>query len=104
MRVSIVMTALALAGCVAHPPTAQRITERHVANLEAAHQAGYQMISGLDGSTLFCAPAAETGSHVVPRCLNETAWERKQVDLVSGPSTSAQTLSGRPQDSGTLGR
>ena len=104
MRAFMIMMALTLAGCAAHPPATQREPERHAANLAAAQAAGYQVISGRDGSTLFCAPAAETGSHLVPGCLNETAWERKQVDLESGPSTSAQTLSARPSDSGTLGR
>jgi hypothetical protein len=103
MRASVLM-ALTLAGCAAHPPASQRIAERHEANIEAAQKAGYQVISGSDGSTLFCAPAAETGSHIAPGCLNEAAWDRKQLDMWSGPTTSAQDVSGRPSDSGTLGR
>jgi hypothetical protein len=104
MRASIVMMALTLAGCAADPPASQPQADRHAANVRAAHTAGYALVSGRDGSTLYCAPAAETGSHLVPGCLNETAWERKQVDLESGLSPSSQTLSGRPTDSGTLGR
>jgi hypothetical protein len=104
MRSVIVMMALTLAGCAAHSPLTQQDAERHAANVQAARRVGYAVVSGRDGSTLYCAPAAETGSHLVSGCLNQTAWERKQVDLDSGPSTSAQTLSGRPSDSGTLGR
>jgi hypothetical protein len=104
MRASMVMMGLMLAGCAAHPPASQGIAEKHLANLEAAHTAGYQVISSRDGSSLFCAPTAETGSHIAPGCLNETAWARRQFDLESGLSPSAQTLSGRPQDSGSLGR
>jgi hypothetical protein len=104
MRASVLMMALTLAGCAAHPTSSQRIAERHAANVDAAQKAGYQVINSRDGSTLFCAPAAETGSHIAPECLNEAAWERKQIYMASGPSTSAQDVSGRPSDSGTLGR
>jgi hypothetical protein len=104
MRTSILVTVLTMAGCAVHPPASPQSAERHAANVAAAHAAGYEVSRGANGSTLYCAPAAATGSHIAPACLNESAWERKQLDGLAAPSTSVQTLSGRPSDSGTLGR
>jgi len=104
MRTSILVMVLMMAGCAAHPPSSPQTAERHAAHVAAAHAAGYEVSRGPNGSTLYCAPTAATGSHIAPACLDESAWERKQVDGLDAPSTSVQTLSGRPSDSGTLGR
>ena len=104
MRDSILLVALTLVGCAAAPPASQQSAETHAANVDAAQKADYRVFTGPDGSNIYCPSDAETGSHVIPGCMNEAEWSRKQRDEWSGRSTSVQDLSGRPSDSGFAGR
>ena len=74
----------ALAGCAAQPRVSDAMAQRHAANVAAAQDLGYQVISK-DGQTLFCNAQAPTGSHLAPGCLTEREWEQRQLWVWSGP-------------------
>ena len=74
MRLVLVIMAVTVAGCAAQPPAPPRTAARHAANIAAAEQAGYKVVSNGD-RTLFCPTASPTGSHMAPDCVTETQWE-----------------------------
>src|SRR5262249_214169 len=74
---------LALVGCAAQPRGADMPAQRHAANVAAAQDLGYRVVSK-DGHTLFCSTQAPTGSHVAPGCLTEHQWEHRQLRVWSG--------------------
>src|ERR1700732_1499660 len=74
MRSALVIRAVILAGCAAQAPAVPRTAAQHAANVAAAEQAGYKVVSSGDRS-LFCPTASPTGSHMGPSCMTETQWE-----------------------------
>ena len=74
MRSALVILAVILAGCAAQAPAVPRTAAQHAANVAAAEQAGYKVVSSGDRS-LFCPTASPTGSHMGPSCMTETQWE-----------------------------
>src|SRR5207248_9323225 len=74
VRLVLVIMAVTVAGCAAQPPAPPRTAGRHAANIAAAEQAGYKVVSNGD-RTLFCPTASPTGSHMAPDCGTETQWE-----------------------------
>jgi len=75
MRSALVILAVILAGCAAQTPAVPRTAAQHAANIAAAEQAGYKVVSSVD-QTLFCPNASPTGSHMVASCITETQFER----------------------------
>ncbi len=84
MSKSLLIVVLALVGCGAQPRGSDVLAQRHAANVAAAQDLGYRVVSK-DGQTLFCSTQAPTGSHVVPGCLTEHQWEQRQLWVWSGP-------------------
>src|ERR1700732_5577747 len=74
MRSALVIRAVLRAGCAAQAPAVPRTAAQHAANVAAAEQAGYKVVSSGD-RTLFCPTASPTGSHMAPSCMTETQWE-----------------------------
>ena len=71
------IVAVTVAGCAALPPTQETMARRHAANIAAAANAGYQVITRND-RTMFCPSQAPTGSHLAT-CLTESQWEQEQL-------------------------
>lgn len=69
--------AVTVAGCATQPPTKEAAARRHAANIAAAEDAGYKLISKND-QTIFCPTQASLGSHIAV-CLTETQWEQEQM-------------------------
>ena len=65
-----------VAGCAAQRPAQVITPEQHAANIAAAQQAGFKVVSSVD-RTLFCATAPDTGSHMAPACISEAEWQAR---------------------------
>lgn len=83
-RVTLMVLALALAGCAAQPRGPAAEAARHTANVAAAQESGYRIVSK-NGQTLFCSSQPPIGSHIAPGCLTERQWEQRQLWVWSGP-------------------
>ena len=101
MKWNLLILAAALAGCATTAPDpATARARQHDRNIALAKRLGYDVIAE-NGETRFCATSAATGSHVLPPCLTEAAWEQNhpfQVGLVVCCGES-----GRSSYEGTLG-
>lgn len=77
----LVMTIIAvtLAGCATQPQTQEAAARRHAANLAAAADAGYKVITKND-QTMYCPSQAPIGSHLAT-CLTEPEWEQEQASV-----------------------
>jgi len=104
MKWLLAIGAATLVGCVTTSPDPQTLTRRHADNVRTAEKDGYQIVER-NGTTLFCASGAPLGSHIVPACEPEAAWERDQLWVWRGgaawPGVNPQ--SGRSSVEGTLG-
>jgi uncharacterized lipoprotein YajG len=69
--VTIVVAIALLVGCAAQPATQKTTAERHAANIAAAQEAGYKVVTHGD-RTIFCPTASPTGSHMAPTCVSES--------------------------------
>ncbi len=69
--------AVTVVGCATQPPTNEAAARRHAANIAAAEDAGYKVISKND-RTMFCPTQAPMGSHIAV-CLTESGWEYEQM-------------------------
>jgi hypothetical protein len=67
----------AVVGCTTQPATKEAAARRHAANIAAAEDAGYKVISKND-QTMFCPTQAPMGSHIAI-CLTESEWEQEQM-------------------------
>ena len=74
MRVTVLILVTILASCTAPAPKTPRTPERHAANLAAASQAGYRVVTNGERTT-FCPIALPTGSHMAASCLSESQFE-----------------------------
>lgn len=63
-----------VAACASRGPAVPRTPEEHAANISAAEQAGFRIITKND-RTLFCPAAPPTGSHMGASCMTESEWE-----------------------------
>jgi hypothetical protein len=100
MTRSLIVAAVALAGCATTPQAPQVRT--HADNVTAAAREGYRVINK-DGQTLFCRIEPPIGSHVIPGCLTEAQWEQRQPSFALGWMTSGVGESGRSPTSGSGG-
>ena len=73
----MVIIAAVVVACATQPPTKEATARRHAANIAAANDAGYKVVSRND-RTIFCPTQAPIGSHVAV-CLTETQWEQEQM-------------------------
>ena len=71
--------AMTVVGCATQLPTRDATARRHAANIAAAEDAGYKVISE-NGQTKFCPTEAPMGSHIAI-CLTETQWEQDQMEV-----------------------
>jgi hypothetical protein len=104
MRYLITTIAVTLIGCATQAAAADTPALRHAANIAAAQDAGYRVISD-SGRMLFCPTVAPTGSHIAA-CLTETEWEHEQMWVSRGPSSTSPSgvlESGRSPWSGAAG-
>ncbi|MBV9346256.1 MAG: hypothetical protein JOZ03_14835 [Gammaproteobacteria bacterium] len=62
------------AACASHGSSVPRTPEEHAANIAAAEQAGFRIVTKND-RTLFCPSAPPTGSHMGASCMTESEWE-----------------------------
>ena len=89
--------AVAVIGCATQPPAKEAAARRHAANIAAAEDAGYKVISKND-RTMFCPTAAPMGSHIAV-CLTETQWEYEQMSawnwkVLNAPASYSVTYRG----------
>jgi hypothetical protein len=70
----LVLALLSVAACASRGPAVPRTPEEHAANIAAAEQAGFRVVTRND-RTLFCPSAPPTGSHMGASCMTEPEWE-----------------------------
>jgi hypothetical protein len=74
VRATLLILATVLAGCAASAPKVPRTPEQHAANIAAAQQAGYKVVTNGE-RTSFCPGGSPTGSHMASSCLSESQFE-----------------------------
>jgi hypothetical protein len=79
VRLSLVMMMTVLAGCASQSGP-ERTADRHAANVAAAQEAGYKVVTHGE-RTIFCPTASPTGSHMAPTCISESQFEQ----MIGGP-------------------
>lgn len=75
MRLTTVAAIALLAGCATQVPTQKTSAEKHAANIAAAQEAGYKVVTHGE-RTIFCPTASPTGSHMAPTCISESQFEQ----------------------------
>lgn len=77
--VMLTIIAVTVVGCATQPPTPEAAARRHAANIAAAADLGYRVITN-DGQTTYCPIRAPIGSHL-ETCLTEPQWEQEQASV-----------------------
>jgi hypothetical protein len=74
----MVIVAATMVGCATQRVTTEAAAaRRHAANIAAAEDADYRILSR-NGHTVFCPARAPLGSHIAV-CLTENQWEQEQM-------------------------
>lgn len=101
MRFALVLMAATVVGCAAHSTAPPISADRHAANIAAAEQAGYKVVSGGD-RTLFCPTAPPTGSHMGPTCVTEAQFQA-QLGAPRSKSSAAHFTNQSPGEAAAAG-
>ena len=83
----------AVVGCSAQRPATEITPEQHAANVAAADEAGYRVITS-GSKPLFCPKDAATGSHMKAPCMSETQFQ--QIFSQRQPSPATQVTNQMP--------